>query len=235
MVDLGFKDFDFKPVPVAGDLEGHEDLRYGTYSVAEAGKYGYRPAYTAASASRSGTVGGQEPEFTAEEEAALDGVSPERTDGAPKAVKKTAKGEAIPKDGCYGQALSKVTEGRSSTYLNDTTIEDLDGQSYEKSLTDPKVEKAFSSWATCMKGKGYSYASPIDANNDPKWSEGEPSDAEIKTATADAQCKEEAKVLTVWHSVEVDIQKSLIAAHSSKLDPVREMKLATVRNSKQNL
>ncbi|WP_369246613.1 hypothetical protein [Streptomyces sp. R41] len=237
MVDLGFDDFTFKPAPVADGLEEHEDLRYGTYNATEAAKYGYRPAFTHASslAARSGEVGGQEPEFSAAEEAALDGHSAERTAKAPKRVTKTAAGETIPKDGCYGQALDKVTSGSADTYLNDTLVEELDGQSYEKSLTDPKIRAAFASWSACMKDKGFSYASPIDANNDPRWTGDKPSKDEIATATADAQCKERTSLLTVWHGAEVGIQKNLIAAHSDELAPVRAVKLATVSNSDKAL
>ncbi|MFF4354291.1 hypothetical protein [Streptomyces sp. NPDC001530] len=237
MNDLGFKDFTFKPAPVADGLEDHEDLRYGTYNITEAGKYGYRPAFTQSSslAARSGEVGGKEPKFTAEEEAALDGVSAERTGGALKRVTKTAAGETIPKDGCYGQALGKVTDGKADTYLNDTLVEELDGQSYEKSLTEPKTQAAFASWSACMKQKGFSYKSPIDANNDPRWTGDTPSKDEIATATADAQCKEKTSLLTVWHSAEAGIQKNLIAAHSDELASVRAVKVATVANSDKAL
>lgn len=234
MVDLGFKDFTFRPAPVADGLEAHEDLRYGTYNVTEAGKYGYRPAFAqTTSLARGGEVGGEEPEFSPEEEAALDGYQAGRS-AAPKRVTRTAAGETIPKDGCYGQALAEVTGGQADTYLDDTLVEELDGQSYEKSLTDPKTRAAFASWSACMKGKGFAYASPIDANNDPRWTGDKPSRAEIETATADTLCKEETGLLGVWHGAETAIQKDLISSHTQELAAVRDMKTATVANSEKS-
>lgn len=233
MVSVGFKNFNFQPTPVADGLEEHEDLRYGTYNLDDARAHGYRPGGDPASFSRSAAVGGEEPQFTAEEETALDGVSPERTDGEPKKVHKTATGETIPNDGCYGQALNEVTGNRSDAYLNDTLVEELDGQSYEKSLTDPKVKAAFAAWSACMKSTGYSYASPIDANNDPKWTGDTASKEEIQTATADTQCKAQTNLVSVWHTAEVGIEKTLIAEHADALTAVREMKEAVVRNSER--
>lgn len=239
MVDLGFTGFDFAPEPVAEEFEEHEDLRYGTYRTANAEKYGYRPPFTvvarAGVASADGgsadVVGGKEPDFTAEEEAALDGVSPERTGVTPKRVTRTASGAAIPQGGCYGQALDEVTGGHADTYLNDTLVEELNGRAYDQSLTDPKVKAVFAQWSDCMKEAGHDYASPIDANNDPKWTGDRASKDEIAVATADTECKVKTNLVPVWHDAESAIQKDLVARHTDDLSVVKDMKQSLARNS----
>ncbi|MGI5373766.1 hypothetical protein ACQEV2_05820 [Streptomyces sp. CA-251387] len=216
MKDIGFTSFEFLPsTGTADQIEAHEDVRYGTYNQQDAERNGYRPDF--GKGARGAVIGGEEPKFTAEEEAALDGVSPQRTAEEPKKVRTTKSGEAIPEGGCYGQALDKLTGGQSDLYLDDTLAEELNGQSYEQSLKDQKVTTVFARWSACMAAKGFTYKSPIDANNDPSFTGDTAGAAEKKVAVADTACKNSTDLVSVWHDAEAAIQRTLISEHGPEL------------------
>lgn len=217
MKGIGFASFDFMPsAGTAEQIEEHEDVRYGTYSQQDAERSGYRPDF-ARGARGAAVIGGEEPQFTAAEEAALDGVSPARTKGAPKRVRATGTGAEIPEGGCYGQALEQLTGGQSGLYLDDTLVDELDGQSYEQSLNDPEVKEVFARWSACMASKGLTYKSPIDANNDPSFTGDTAGAAEKKVAVADTACKSATDLVSVWHEAESGIQRTLIGTHGTEL------------------
>ncbi|GAA2600724.1 hypothetical protein OG542_34305 [Streptomyces violaceus] len=219
MQDVGFTSFGFAPSAGASEqIEAHEDLRYGTYNQQEAERLGYRPDF--GQHARVAAVGGEEPHFTAEEEAALDGVSP---DGEPAKARSTRGAEPVPEEGCYGQALDELTGGQGETYLDDSTVEELGGQSYEKSLEDPKVAAVFARWSACMASKSLTYKSPIDANNDPSFTGDVAGTKEKQVATADTQCKNSTGLVSVWHDAEAAIQRSLISENGTKLAKIQAL------------
>ncbi|MFE0256480.1 hypothetical protein [Streptomyces sp. NPDC059010] len=226
MKGIGFTSFDFMPsAGTAEQIEEHEDVRYGTYDQQDAERSGYRPDF-ARGARGAAVIGGAEPQFTAAEEAALDGVSPEVAGGAPKKVRATGTGEAIPEGGCYGQALDQLTGGQSGLYLDDTLVDELDGQSYEQSLNAPEVKAVFADWSACMASKGLTYKSPIDANNDPSFTGDTAGAAEKKVAVADTACKATTGLVSVWHDAESGIQRTLIGTHGAELAKRRALNSA---------
>ncbi|WP_143589796.1 hypothetical protein [Streptomyces africanus] len=219
MQDVGFTSFAFTPsTGTSEEIEEHEDLRYGTYDQQDAERLGYRPDF--GGHARVAAIGGEEPHFTPEEEAALD--------GEPKKVRTARAGEPVPEDGCYGQALDQLTGGQSETYLDDTLVEELDGLSYEKSLQDPKVAAVFARWSACMASKNFAYKSPIDANNDASFTGDTAGPKEKQVAVADTQCKSSTDLVSVWHDAEVAAQRTLISERGPELAKAQALN-ATIR------
>ncbi|MFI9742434.1 hypothetical protein [Streptomyces sp. NPDC052494] len=231
MANLGFNSF--TPEPVAdldADMDVLNELRYGVYDAGQAAITGYRPAFTASASNAIAMPGNDDErrEWTPQEYLALTGTPMEQADMAQKTAPRLSSGRSVPEGGCIGQAMDKITGGR---LLVDTFVSELNGQSYDESLKDERVVEVFARWSKCMSSKGYSYSTPIDANNDRSFTGTVASSKEIATATADVSCKAEADLINVWHAVERDIQNRLIANHNAKLSPIKQDVAAIRKNA----
>jgi hypothetical protein len=177
------------------------DRRYGLSEMSTAARYGYRP-----------------PPETAEPEARLTEDQATVLYGR----KPTYEGKAIPDRGCLGKAvldLRKPYEYKAGS----AAASHIATTSYRNSLKDPKVRAVFAEWSSCMKRKGYTYASPMDALEAPAFREGSVSDQEKKTAMADVSCKESTGLLDTWFKAESAIQKGMIEKDLEVLQKLSEM------------
>ncbi|PTM99475.1 hypothetical protein [Streptomyces sp. VMFN-G11Ma] len=119
--------------------------------------------------------------------------------------------------GCVSQVDGQVPESSAQADL----VQQIDGESYTQSATDPRVKAVFAQWSSCMKDKGFTYATPMDANNDDAFGDmNTVTDKEIATATADITCRDKYQVAKTWFSAEVTLQQTAIAAHQDELDQV---------------
>ncbi|MEV4943016.1 hypothetical protein [Streptomyces zaomyceticus] len=231
MVSLGFKDF--TPTHVAdldADMGELNERRYGTYDADQAAKNGYRPAFStsASNAIAMPRSGGESREWAPQEYLALTGTPMEQTEVDQKTAPRLSTGRSVPEGGCIGQAMDKISGGKP---LVNTFVTELNSQSYDDSLKDERVVEVFAKWSTCMSAKGYSYSTPIDANNDRGFTGDVASSKEIATATADVSCKAEVDLINVWHAAERDIQNRLIVKHNAKLSPVKQDFAAIRKNA----
>jgi hypothetical protein len=79
-----------------------------------------------------------------------------------------------------------------------------------------------------MGARGFRYASPVAANNDPAWSD--PTAPASKTiATADVRCKHQLNVVGIWYGVEAEIQRRMITEHLSELREIQQRNSETLR------
>ncbi|MFJ8311019.1 MULTISPECIES: hypothetical protein [unclassified Streptomyces] len=188
------------------------DGRHGIHDAMKAATYGYgRPGSDQSSGERR--VLREEADITPEVQAALTGWKDPVTGEALAAAPRTLSGKTVPEYGCLGQAQQEIREyNGAGTDMTQDAISRLAAEGWKRSQADPRVTAAWGAWSVCMKGKGYNYADPWAANNDPKWtaSAGR-SKAAIATATADVACRTEHKVAETMHQVEVDWQNKLIA------------------------
>ncbi|UQI49730.1 hypothetical protein M1P56_35015 (plasmid) [Streptomyces sp. HU2014] len=228
MKGLGFSNF--KPAAAqltstsSADLHELDDLRYGTYDAKQATKNGYKPDF-ASSGRNVFADPPAEPERTDEEWLALTGTTKAPSDGqqSSRGKAKLKNGLVAPENGCLGISAVKLSGGQQ---VVPEIVQRLNGESYRKSMKDPRVAKAFDQWSACMRTKGYSYTDPMQANDDPRFSSASASEAEIATAKADVTCKAQADVIAIWHSAEVDIQNKLIKENQESLTEVEKNKKA---------
>lgn len=74
-----------------------------------------------------------------------------------------------------------------------------------------------------MKGKGYNYATPWDAMEDPRWSNKEaftakvPSGDQIATAEADLACKKSTNFMGIAIAIEFAYDDQYIKSHATQL------------------
>ncbi|MEV4425285.1 hypothetical protein ACN9M0_12580 [Streptomyces sp. R-07] len=193
--------------------------RYGKLDPAKTAVYGYRNP----GADSSGA--GAEAEMNAAKERRVKLTANERLilTGTANPAEKNGKGgqnfggHKVPEGGCIGEAQRKLGDYGDAQVANDVNLD-----SFGKSLQDQRVLAAFATWSRCMAESGYHYKTPIEASDDKKWA-GETASAEEKTvATADARCKIKNNVAGVWYAVDVAYQKQAIEEHAEELDQVRK-------------
>ncbi|MFC8349561.1 hypothetical protein [Streptomyces sp. NPDC057280] len=103
-------------------------------------------------------------------------------------------------------------------------IDRIGGESWKEAQETPEVKAAFAHWSACMKGKGYTYAKPMDANDDSKWSTSEAGEASAKekaVAVADVECRDKYAVEKAWFDAEAAIQQRDIKEHAADLDQLK--------------
>ncbi|QOV41863.1 hypothetical protein [Streptomyces chromofuscus] len=203
-----------------------ENRRYGIQDPARAAAYGYRPISVVHPPEESKT------EYSDAEVAALSG-----RDKQGKALAQGAKasnGEPIPSGGCSGEAdrTVRVPYDYAKGVAAARTV-DFDG--FETSLTDPEVEKAFSDWSSCMKAKGYTYATPLAAMGSAEFSKGPISDHERAVAQRDVECKKKVDLIRRWNTAESAIQRSLIKKNKVVLDRFLDLQTAKVAAARKLL
>ncbi|MFJ3768364.1 hypothetical protein ACIPQJ_18510 [Streptomyces sp. NPDC090082] len=226
MSDFGFTAFASPGVPQADPRDSFTADRYGVEDSVQAAQYGYHPS----PAVRAFAEAAPEPSLPADQELVLTGLAAERSDTtALKAAPRSLRGKAIPAGGCAGQSTRHLTGGSDELYPD--LPQDINAQSYFKAKEDPRVRGAFAAWSACMKGKGFTYGDPMQANDDPRFATPTASPAEIATATADVACKSSTDLVGVWFRTEAEIQESLIGAQQAKLAPMRKTKQAALVNS----
>ncbi|WP_369142124.1 hypothetical protein [Streptomyces sp. R44] len=211
------------------------DWRYGIHDEALSSRRGYQPdaaeqaRYDAALRAQS-----ERPAPSPDEELLLGGSNlPEsaREQAGPEARQGSFDGRKIPPGGCFGQA--RATLGSQSRGVS-PLVERLNFASYDASLRDPAVREVFGLWSACMREEGYSYAAPLDADQDPRFRpDPRPrvSAGQIATALADLSCRRRHRVAEVWHGVEVRIQDRYIRDNAARLAADRRTLDTVIRNS----
>jgi len=141
------------------------------------------------------------------------------------------RGKKVPDEGCLGAAVL----GFRKPYEDEAGAEvasRIATASYENSQKVPEVRAVFGKWSSCMKQKGYDYASPLEAMAAPAFVRGKVSAVEKDTAEADVSCKERTRLAEVWFAAESSIQKDMIKAEAGalrRLGELHEKKLRAAR------
>ncbi|MBB6081690.1 hypothetical protein [Streptomyces paradoxus] len=132
------------------------------------------------------------------------------------AVDKTGADESTVR-GCVEQVNGQVPSASPRADL----VQKISGEAFIQSGKDPQVVRVFADWSSCMKGKGFTYAKPMDANDDPAFSDPTVvSDTEVATATADIQCRDKLDVEKTWFDAETKLQQAAITKHQAELNTV---------------
>ncbi|MEI5097770.1 hypothetical protein RB200_02780 [Streptomyces sp. PmtG] len=124
------------------------------------------------------------------------------------AVDESDADEAVLK-GC----VQKV-DGQVPDAVSPDIVQQVSGESFEKSKEAPEVVDVFAKWSSCMKAKGYDYKQPLDASDNPAFADPrQVTPEEIATAKADVACRDEYDVERTWFDAESKIQRAAIAEH----------------------
>ncbi|WP_371493954.1 hypothetical protein OG871_02690 [Kitasatospora sp. NBC_00374] len=197
--------------------------RYGVTDPSEAASLGYH-APAGFSRAKEPATG-----LSAEGQQVLTGGgTPDRPAATPGPA---VRGQAVPAGGCIGEAVAKVHPDRG---LQEAELADrINSGDYERSLQDARVKDVFAKWSGCMKDKGYTYGTPLDALNDRRWATDSPSREETETALADQECAARHNVVGVWFTVESAMQRHDIDARAEALKKVKDSNEAALRRAAQ--
>ena len=189
------------PVTTAGSAPGLAERRYGLADGAVAATHGYH---------LEEPPPGETPEAADEipEELLWGAATPAATIG----------GEPVPQDGCTGEA----TRAFGGELGDPELVQRINVESVQDAMGDPRVVAAFADWSDCMAQRGFDYATPWDPPAEDWFAEPEASAEEIAVATADVECKEATEVITVWHTVDSELQTAMLDEHRAELDQVEQ-------------
>ncbi|MFJ8083798.1 hypothetical protein ACIQ6Y_24710 [Streptomyces sp. NPDC096205] len=208
--------FDYRPQADAGGPDiGVLDRRYGIANTYTAQVYGYHfpvPAVEQESAAKSLSPAGR---------VAL--VGKPMTDGT-----------LDPDGGCVGEAKRRLA-GDEAEFGPDDKARQLNMESYARSQKDPRVLAVFRDWSACMAGRGYRYASPMDAIDDPAFATKQASGTEISTARADVECKKKTGLVRTWFDVESGWQRERIEQDAEDLAEVKRHKTDQLKRAAAEL
>jgi hypothetical protein len=128
-------------------------------------------------------------------------------------------GEKVPRGGCAGQARMNV----SGVDQIDPSglVASIGVAMWRKALADTRVVTVFKKWSACMSGKGYRYATPLDAAGDPRWPSAGTTPMEIQAAVADVECKQRDNVIGVWFPVESGYENEAIQLNIQQLTTIK--------------
>jgi hypothetical protein len=197
------KGFDYRPDVTDTPDIGVMDRRYGIANSYTAATYGYHfptPKTGRANVKSLGEAG----------RIALRG-------------KPGADGLPDPDGGCVGEAKKRLA-GDPDAFGPDEAARRINLDSYTRSQKDPRVLAAFRSWSSCMAAKGYRYASPMDAIDDPRFGRAQTDPAEMSTARADVECKKKTGLVRTWFDVESAMQQTEIDQNAETLTRIKRHK-----------
>lgn len=209
-------------------VSGMTDLRYGIHDAAAAQAHGYLPpAQDTAQDAAKGTAvlaaNRATQRMSAAEQRALYGTTVTASPSAGRTA--GPAGGPVRTGGCMGQALLRLTGGQP--VIADLS-QKVNNESYALSLHDPRVEKVFAAWSSCMRAAGYPYATPNDAVNHQSFTRSDPSALQKAAAVADVGCKQAHNVIGVWYAVDVAYQRSLIRASAPAFAAIAQRDTAEV-------
>lgn len=128
------------------------------------------------------------------------------------------RGVPVPSGGCVGEAMRQLKPGIEQ--IEAGLPQKLQWQSYALTRQDSRVASVFARWRSCMEDKGFRYADPPAAANDPRWRGERPSPQETATAVADVDCKLRTNVAGVMLAVETAYQQRLADENADALTAV---------------
>lgn len=205
------------PVDPAGEswLVAPNSRRYGVVDAGVATRYGYHFPPDPGAARRAAAYRGWEARLTARQRDAFEGRSGN--------------------GGCVAAAdrklRARIRPARSDWFTP------LDFSSLDRSAADPRVRAATARWRSCMSRRGMRYGSPVEAISDPRWNLDSPAPTarEVDTATADVECKREARLVATWLTAESELQRALISQRAGDFTDLARGDSRYVANAREVL
>ncbi|MFI2077635.1 hypothetical protein [Streptomyces triculaminicus] len=204
----------YSPNPRSDIADTHSRI-YGVTDEAQAKSFGYRSPAAVQKVTPQAAV--EEPQHAAVRTGAV----------------RTYNNKAVPLGGCVGEAGRQVYRGQHTSLRG--LADGLIFQASDQAQRDDRVRKVFADWSGCMKDKGFSYKTPIDAMNGLAADRGAAGKGEKSVAVADVQCKKQNNVIGVWSSIEAGYQNKAISAHRPDLKMVQEDLQSLLANAERAL
>lgn len=131
------------------------------------------------------------------------------------------KGDGVPVGGCSRESYLKLYAPKKGM-IDIAFAQSLEREAYKKSRTDPRVTAVIKKWSACMGDGGYTVNDPVSPMKELGVEDDPSSDAAVKAAVLDVQCKAKVNLVGVWFSVESAYQKLAIDDNVETLSKYRE-------------
>ncbi|MFJ8083792.1 hypothetical protein ACIQ6Y_24680 [Streptomyces sp. NPDC096205] len=122
-------------------------------------------------------------------------------------------------DGCAGRAHLELEKGIDMDAVD--LPQWYKRESFQQSLSEPLVTKAFAAWSGCMAESGHHFRTPLDPLADRKVLGEKVTPYERAVATADIACKQRTGLVAAWRNSEAALQRSLIESRGPQLAKAR--------------
>ncbi len=116
-------------------------------------------------------------------------------------------------DSCVGRAKDSVTPDWAAQERTFTIAADILLDVADRVQQDDEVTAAMKDWSTCMRDRGFTYSSPMEANGDERFGTDLPTAEEIPVAVASAQCQHDSGLLRTWSRVRATLTQAALDAH----------------------
>jgi hypothetical protein len=190
--------------PTAASSRPAHDRRYGILDPHQVATLGYHPPpITGPRRDRSSA-----PLFSQDQMAVAQGAV------------QSYHGVAVRPGGCLAEAQRLLTAGAPDVRPGDASPvlpQEMEGDATTLTTHDSRLRKVWADWSECMTARGFRYATPWHANNDPQWRTPTASAQEIATATADLACRQQTNLVGLWYAIEVAYQNRAIEQHTAAL------------------
>ncbi|MFE7547618.1 hypothetical protein [Streptomyces gardneri] len=131
------------------------------------------------------------------------------------------RGQAVPKEGCAGEARRKLAQGtgEGKRVGHADTAAAIKARSFEIAKNDPRVIAAEKKWVACMADRGYTNykQDSFDAAADTRWNTPKATSEEIAVAVASWTCGKKSNVVGTWVAVETAYQNEQIDKNAETL------------------
>ncbi|TWV56355.1 hypothetical protein FRZ03_04485 [Streptomyces misionensis] len=210
----------WKPLPRAADADPPNRSRYGVIEPGVAERYGYHQP--------------PPPPGVARRTAAENARNAELTQADADAAFGRATGHSSSVDGCWKTAHDRLR--RHVPASDHALLDELTLRSFETSLKEPRVRGKLALWKSCMKRSGFSYATPLDAADDPAWAGTKrPARRELLIATADVRCKTSTGLVDLWKQAETAWQQDFVNRHAEAFHALARAKEVWLRAARAAL
>jgi hypothetical protein len=121
--------------------------------------------------------------------------------------------------GCFQQSIREVY-GSLDGNPDPDPVPSIAAQAAQWAQTDRRVVAVERAWSRCMASHGYSFGTPLQAQQH-NWPS-KPTTGEVATAVADVSCKARTNLPNTWLTVEAAYQQALVAQNLAALSELQK-------------
>ncbi|WP_432989609.1 hypothetical protein [Dactylosporangium sp. CA-233914] len=149
----------------------------------------------------------------------------------------THAGRPVPAGGCDGESQRAVNGSQDPPTIAgidpavpaEQGIQWLEQQAADRARADKRFHAVTDQWRECMNRRGYRYATPDEAQSDPRWNgdqsenSASPSRDELDTALADRACREATNMSGVLKYLITEQENQIIDTRSDTVHQVSDL------------
>ncbi|MER7702941.1 hypothetical protein ABTX81_08600 [Kitasatospora sp. NPDC097605] len=118
---------------------------------------------------------------------------------------------------CAKETAARLTAADPAGSSAQRRLRELTEEADRRTTADARMVAALAQWSACMKPSGYSYASPLEAEQQFEKVVGAAGSQELAVARADADCRTAGRLADVWVQVRSQAEQQLVEQNAQVL------------------